>query len=41
MTGEQPRILFLHDWGTSRVEDLARGLRGALALTEQRGNRSP
>jgi len=30
MTGEQPRILFLHFWGVGRTEDLARGLRAAL-----------
>jgi hypothetical protein len=30
MTGETPRVLFLHYWGVGRVEDLARGLRAAL-----------
>jgi len=30
MTGEEPRIMFLHYWGIARAEDLARGLRGAL-----------
>ena len=30
MTGEQPRILFLHFLGVGRTEDLARGLRAAL-----------
>jgi hypothetical protein len=31
MTGETPRIMFLHYWGVGRVEDLARSLRAALA----------
>jgi hypothetical protein len=30
MTGEQPRVLFLHFWGIGRSEDLAKGLRAAL-----------
>jgi hypothetical protein len=30
MTGEEPRIVFLHYWGIGRAEDLARGVRGAL-----------
>ena len=30
MTGEEPRIMFLHYWGIGRAEDLARGLRAAL-----------
>jgi hypothetical protein len=30
MTGEQPRILFLHYWGIGRTEDLARGVKAAL-----------
>jgi hypothetical protein len=33
MTGEEPRILFLHYWGFGRTEDLARGLRSALDQT--------
>jgi hypothetical protein len=33
MTGEQPRILFLHYWGIGRTEDLAKGLRSALDAT--------
>jgi hypothetical protein len=33
MTGEEPRILFLHYWGIGHVEDLARGLRAALDQT--------
>src|SRR5205085_750318 len=30
MTGEEPRILFLHFWGVGRTEDLAKGIRAAL-----------
>jgi hypothetical protein len=33
MTGESPRILFLHFWGVGRPEDLARTLVAALAQT--------
>ena len=33
MSGEQPRILFLHFWGVGRTGDLARGLRAALDQT--------
>ena len=33
MTGEQPRILFLHYWGIGPVESLAQGLRAALDAT--------
>jgi hypothetical protein len=33
MTGEHPRIMFLHYWGVGRAEDLARGLRAALDRT--------
>jgi len=33
MTGEEPRIIFLHYWGIGRAEDLARGLRTALDRT--------
>ncbi len=33
MTGERPRIVFLHYWGVGRTEDLARGLRTALDRT--------
>jgi len=36
MTGEEPRILFLHFWGVGRAEDLARGLRAALDQTHPR-----
>jgi hypothetical protein len=30
MTGEQPRIMFLHYWGVGRAEDLAKGVKAAL-----------
>jgi uncharacterized protein DUF1259 len=33
MSGEAPRLLFLHYWGTGRTEDLAKGLRLALDAT--------
>lgn len=33
MTGDTPRVLFLHFWGIGRTEDLARGLRAALDRT--------
>lgn len=33
MTGEEPRIVFLHYWGVGRTDDLARGLRAALDQT--------
>ena len=36
MTGEQPRILFLHYWGVGPTRDLARGLRTALDRTATR-----
>jgi hypothetical protein len=36
MTGETPRIMFLHYWGIGRAEDLARGVRGALDQTSAR-----
>ncbi|HEV7498392.1 MAG TPA: DUF1259 domain-containing protein, partial [Vicinamibacteria bacterium] len=35
MTGEEPRILFLHYWGIGTAESLARGLRSALDVTAQ------
>jgi hypothetical protein len=38
MTGEQPRILFLHYWGVGPTQQLARGLLRALQIT-QRDNR--
>jgi hypothetical protein len=34
MTGETPRIMFLHYWGLGRTEDLARTLRSALDKTK-------
>jgi hypothetical protein len=36
MTGEQPRIMFLHYWGVGPAQDLARGLRAALDRTSSR-----
>jgi hypothetical protein len=33
MTGEQPRIMFLHYWGRGRAADLARGVKSALDRT--------
>jgi hypothetical protein len=31
MIGESPRYVFLHYWGVGPVEDLAKGLKAALA----------
>jgi hypothetical protein len=36
MTGEQPRMMFLHYWGVGSAEHLARGLRDALDRTSTR-----
>jgi hypothetical protein len=33
MTGESPRMMFLHYWGVGKTEDLARGLKNALGQT--------
>jgi hypothetical protein len=33
MTGEEPRIMFLHYWGLGSTEHLAKGIRGALDVT--------
>jgi hypothetical protein len=30
MTGEEPRVMFLHSWGVGRAEALAKGIRAAL-----------
>ena len=35
MTGESPRIVFLHYWGSGLAADLARGLKSALDRTAQ------
>lgn len=35
MTGETPRVLFLHYWGIGPAEELARAVRAALAKTKQ------
>ena len=34
MTGESPRIMFLHYWGVGRTEDLAKTLKAALDKTK-------
>ena len=31
MSGEEPRVLFLHFWGIGRAEDLAKGIKAALS----------
>jgi hypothetical protein len=36
MSGESPRIVFLHYWGVGRTEDLAKGLRAALDRTAKK-----
>src|SRR5438093_5965699 len=36
MTGEQPRIVFLHYWGVGHADELAHGLRAALGQTQTR-----
>jgi hypothetical protein len=33
MTGEEPRIMFLHYWGLGGAENLAKGVRAALEVT--------
>ena len=35
MTGEEPRMMFLHYWGVGSTTDLANGLKAALAKTAQ------
>ena len=34
MSGEQPRILFLHYWGVGPAEQLAKGVMAALKETK-------
>src|SRR5262249_42549478 len=36
MTGESPRLVFLHYWGAGPAEELARVLKAALALASDR-----
>ncbi len=36
MTGEEPRVMFLHYWGIGSAEELARGVRAALDVTQAR-----
>jgi hypothetical protein len=40
MTGETPRIMFLHYWGIGSTQALAQGLRAALDKTEESKRRS-
>ena len=35
MTGDEPRIMFLHFWGKGRPDELARGVKAALATQAQ------
>jgi hypothetical protein len=35
MTHEQPRIVFLHFWGKGPAEDLAHGIKAALATQQK------
>ena len=37
MAGEQPRVLFLHYWGTGKAADLAAALVAALQATKHDG----
>ncbi len=41
MTGESPRVMFLHYWGVGPAEELAKGLRAALDRTGNSGKTSP
>lgn len=36
MTGEEPRVMFLHYWGVGPAEELARGVRSALDQTHEK-----
>ena len=40
MTGESPRVIFLHYWGVGPTEELAKGLRAALDRTGNSGKTS-
>src|SRR6266478_4077479 len=40
MTGESPRVMFLHYWGVGSTEDLAKGLRAALDRAGNSGKAS-
>ncbi|MFL6675852.1 MAG: DUF1259 domain-containing protein [Massilia sp.] len=33
MTGEEPRLIFLHYWGQGKAQELAKSMRAAIALT--------
>jgi len=37
MTGENPRVLFLHYWGVGKARDLASGVKSALDVQAKRG----
>jgi hypothetical protein len=37
MAGEQPRVLFLHDWATGKAVDLAAAIVAALKVTKDDG----
>lgn len=36
MTGEEPRLIFLHYWGQGRAQDLAKSVKAAIDLTTTR-----
>ncbi|MNY33531.1 hypothetical protein D3C86_1678140 [compost metagenome] len=36
MSGESPRVMFLHYWGIGSTTELARGIKAALAQTKSR-----
>jgi hypothetical protein len=40
MSGEKPKVLFLHYWGRGKAEDLARGLRKTLDAQHSAGKQS-
>jgi hypothetical protein len=39
MTGEEPRMIFLHYWGQGKAQELARAVRGAIDRTTTRAGR--
>jgi hypothetical protein len=41
MTGESPRIVFLHYWGVGRTEDLAKAIKAALDKTRHQAPPAP
>jgi Domain of Unknown Function (DUF1259) len=40
MTGEEPRLVFLHYWGVGPATSLSAGVRSALTLTSSKGETS-